>query len=117
MRQFVQQQADEEQYSGEQRSHPDLALTPIRICLTEVFAEGEHDQGSDDEPAVVQPDLNSRDSSECDVGLHPQPSLIETRSSYSRCEDGLCCSLNGVFNSASITPHLRGNHDPGDTAY
>ena len=74
MGEFMQQQGDEEQDSGEQRSDPDLARAPIRVDLAEVFAEGEHDQGSDDEPAIMKPDLDSRDSSQFDVGVHlPTP--------------------------------------------
>ena len=59
MGEFMQQQGDEEQDSGEERSDPDLACAPIWVHLTKVFAEGEHDQRSDDEPAVMKPDLDS----------------------------------------------------------
>ena len=56
---FMQEQGDEEEDSGEERSDPDLARAPIWVHLAEVFAEGEHNQRCDDEPAVMKPDLNS----------------------------------------------------------
>jgi hypothetical protein len=43
----------------------------------EVLAEGEYDQGRDDEPAIVKPDLDSINSSQFDIGSHPQPSSRE----------------------------------------
>src|SRR5216684_5783188 len=78
MGEFMQQQGDEEQGCRDQRSDPDLARAPIRVYLTKVLAEGERDQGSDNEPAVMKPDLDARDSSEFDVGAHSRPSLRET---------------------------------------
>src|ERR1700730_7503978 len=77
MGEFMQQQGDEEQGCSDQRSDPDLARAPIRVYLTKVFAEGQRDQGSDNEPAVMKPDLYARDSSEFDVGAHSRPSLRE----------------------------------------
>src|SRR5215472_7768063 len=44
MGKFMQQQADEEEESGEQRSDPNLACAPTRVHLVEVSTEGEHDQ-------------------------------------------------------------------------
>jgi hypothetical protein len=38
-----------------------------------MLPEGEHNQGGDDEPTIVKPDLDSTDSSEFDVGFHPPP--------------------------------------------
>src|SRR5260370_3537440 len=103
MGEFMQQQGDEEQGCSDQRGDPDLARATIRVCLTEVFAEGERDQGSDNEPAIMKPDLDARDSSEFDVGAHSRPSLRETmqlritgysNSSGQNCQSDLrhCCS-------------------------
>jgi hypothetical protein len=73
MSEFMQQQADKEENGGEQRHGPNLATAPARIHLMEVFPEGERDQGSDKEPAVVKSDLNSRDPPEFDVRAHARP--------------------------------------------
>src|ERR1700730_1455026 len=79
MGEFMRQQGDEEQGCRDQRSEPDLARAPTRVYLTKVFAEGERDQGSDNEPAVMKPDLYAGDCSEFDVGAHTRPSLKKTR--------------------------------------
>ena len=75
----MQQQGDEEQGCRDQSSDPDLARAPTRVYLTKVFAEGERDQGSDNEPAVMKPDLYAGDCSEFDVGTDTRPSLRKTR--------------------------------------
>src|SRR5580692_6482253 len=77
MGEFMQQQGDEEQGCRDQSSDPDLARVPTRVYLTKVFAEGERDQGSDNEPAVMKPDLYAGDCSEFDVGAHTRPSFKE----------------------------------------
>ena len=79
MGEFMQQQGGEEQGCRDQRSDPDLARAPTRVYLTKVFGEGERDQGSDNEPAVMKPDLYAGDCSEFDVGAHMPPSLRKTR--------------------------------------
>src|SRR5208337_323086 len=121
MGEFMQQQGDEEQDCSDQRSDPDLAGAPIRGYLTEVLAEGERDQGSDDEPAVVKPNLYSGDFSEFDVGTHRQFSLETPHTcdgSAARARHlRLCCSLNDMVNTNGAAPYLQGNHDPGDTAH
>ena len=79
MREFKQQQGGEEKGCRDQRSDPYLARAPTRVYLTKVFGEGERDQGSDNEPAVMKPDLYAGDCSEFDVGAYMRPSLRKTR--------------------------------------
>src|SRR5579864_3614080 len=76
MGEFMQEQSDEEQDRRDQRSDPDQAWAPARVYLTKVLAEGERDQGSDNEPAVVKSDLYAGDCSELDVGAHARPSFV-----------------------------------------
>src|SRR5260370_18666234 len=103
MGEFMHQQADEEQGCRGQRSDPDQARAPTQVYMKKEVAEGERDQGSDNEPAVMKPDLDAGDSSEFDVGAHSRPSLKETmqlritgysNSSGQNCQSDLrhCCS-------------------------
>ncbi len=66
----MQKQTNEEQDRSDQRCDPVLSAAPARVHLMEAFPEGEYDQGSDNEPAVVKPDLNSGDLSQFDVRTH-----------------------------------------------
>ncbi len=59
MGELMQQQADEEQGSSEKGCDPNLTRAPTLIHLVETLSQRKHDQCRDNEPAVVEPDLDS----------------------------------------------------------
>src|ERR1700758_1016532 len=100
MSEFMQQQGGEEQSSREQRSDPDRARAQTRGYLAKAFGEGERDQGSDNEPAVMKPDLYAGDCSEFDVGAHMRPSLKKTRQLWITL---LCLAKTSMFQDGNYT--------------
>src|SRR5882672_2102291 len=109
----MQQQADEEQSSSDQRNRPNLALRPTRVCLTEAFYQREYDQRCDDEPGVMKADFDSRNLSEFDIGAHLLPfsnQIRETRRILFLL--ALRDRLGHAIDLASAAPYLRGDNGP-----
>src|SRR5215218_4602945 len=75
----------EEQNGGNDRDSPSQTVTPPGIVLQKVSGEGERDQKSNDEPTVVQADLDAKNTAEFDLSLH--------RSCSSRSLMNPCCCL------------------------
>src|ERR1041385_460920 len=59
-----------EQKRRDHRHAPSQSVTPVRIVCRELSSEGERDQKSDQQPTVVQADLDAKNTTEFDLRLH-----------------------------------------------
>src|ERR1700687_6101100 len=66
----MQDDGHEKQYRGDDCRCPDRDLTPLRIGGMKLAGKRKRYQQSNDQPAVVQSDLNAEDASELYLCLH-----------------------------------------------
>src|SRR4029077_20341720 len=67
MSQFMQQKRDEEQDRRRHGQAQDNAIAPLRIAGMKFGGKGKHNQEGDEKPAIVEPNVDSKDSSELDL--------------------------------------------------
>lgn len=65
----MQQERDEEQDRRRHGQAQDNAIAPLRIAGMKFGEKRKHNQEGDEKPAIVQPDFDSKDSSELDLRL------------------------------------------------
>ena len=63
----MQQKRDEEQDRRRHSQAQDNAIAPLRIAGLKFGEKREHNQEGDKKPALVQPNFDSKDSSELDL--------------------------------------------------
>ncbi len=74
VRQLVEQQGDEEEHGRQDGGRPDREGRPVRTGERELRRERHRDETRDDEPAVVETDVDAEDASELDADWHGRPS-------------------------------------------
>src|SRR5580704_13081161 len=67
MSQFMQQKRDEEQDRRRHGQAQDNAIAPLRIAGMKLGGKRKHNQEGDEKPAIVQPNFDSKDSSELNL--------------------------------------------------
>ena len=70
MRELVQQQRDEEADRSDDRTSPDQGQIPFWPDGMKVAGERKRDEQRNDEPTVMQTDLDAGNSSEFNLGMH-----------------------------------------------
>jgi hypothetical protein len=69
VRQFVQQKSCKEKDGRDYRSGPDHSFIPARPDTVKVRCKRKGNQDGDNEPAIVEPDLDSTNTPEFDLGM------------------------------------------------
>ena len=68
MCQFVQQESDKKQESGNDGRRPHRSATPLRRDGAEATDQGQGNEEGDNKPAIVQPDRDTSDSAKPYLG-------------------------------------------------
>src|SRR5436853_5034957 len=104
MSQFMQQKRDEKQDRRRHGQAQDNAIAPLRIAAMKFGGKRKHNQEGDQKPAIVQPNFDSKDSSELDLrsqvgyllrSAHRRAALPDFRSGAA----GLVCSGLSVWST------------------
>src|SRR5579859_3299667 len=103
MSQFVQQKRDEEQDCRRHGQAQDKAIAPLRIAGMKLGGKRKHNQEGDEKPAIVQPNFDSKDSSELDLRSQPRYLLRSVR----RARLGTAIELPVTGSRQSIPPSAR----------
>src|SRR5580698_10600821 len=74
----MRQQSDEKQQSRQSGERPDHGRSPLRVAGLELRAQRHGDQQRDDEPTVVETDLDAEQAPEPDGRVHRPPLSIPT---------------------------------------
>lgn len=72
----MQKEGYEEQHRGDEGGSPDRDWAPYRVDGVKMCSEGKCNQEGDDEPAVMQADFDSANTSELDLGSHEKTAFV-----------------------------------------
>src|ERR1035441_3632519 len=79
MCQFVQQESDKKQESGNDGRRPHRSATPLRRDGAEATDQGQGNEEGDNKPAIVQPDRDTSDSAKSYLCVHTCWTTSESR--------------------------------------
>src|SRR5258707_1755022 len=81
MRQFVHHNRREEENRGEHRYRPDRVRAPLGVSRLKLARQRECDQHRDQQPTVMQADLNTGNAEELDLCFHVKALALFSRKS------------------------------------
>src|SRR5512142_2343844 len=69
----MRKQAREKEDTGKNRGSPYRAVTPPRVGRVKLRCQGKRNQKRNDEPAIVQPEFDSKDCRQLNLRFHGGP--------------------------------------------
>ena len=79
MGQLVQQQGNEKQHCRQHSQRQNETFAPRGVPRVKLSGQRKNNQERDEEPAVMQADLNAEDAPEVDLGTHVNTSPMSCR--------------------------------------